>query len=95
MGNSTAMRHLAILITSEYNAEDAQIWWEAAASKGREMLISSLVAAVVFFLLFALVYHSWGNHGLWLSFLVYLLIRGVLQTVFFHRSLMDKEDSLL
>ena len=34
MGNSTAMRHLAILITSEYNAEDAQIWWEAAASKG-------------------------------------------------------------
>lgn len=61
----------------------------------REMLISSLVAAVVFFLLFALVYRSWGNHGLWLSFLVYLLIRGVLQTVFFHRSLMDKQDSLL
>ena len=61
----------------------------------REMLISSLVAAVVFFLLFALVYHSWGNHGLWLSFLVYLLIRGVFQTVFFHRSLMDKQDSLL
>ena len=61
----------------------------------REMLITSLVAAVVFFLLFALLYHSWGNHGLWLSFLVYLLIRGVLQTVFFHRSLMDKQDSLL
>ena len=61
----------------------------------REMLISSLVAAVVFFLLFALVYRSWGNHGLWLSFLVYLLIRGVFQTVFFHRSLMDKQDSLL
>ncbi|MBR5037241.1 MAG: MATE family efflux transporter [Prevotella sp.] len=61
----------------------------------REMLITSLVAAVVFFLLFAWVYRSWGNHGLWLSFLVYLLIRGVLQTVFFHRSLMDKQDSLL
>ncbi len=61
----------------------------------REMLISSLVAAVVFFLLFALVYRSWGNHGLWLSFLVYLLIRGVFQTVFFHRSLMDKQDLLL
>ena len=61
----------------------------------REMLITSLVAAVVFFLLFTLLYRSWGNHGLWLSFLVYLLIRGVLQTVFFHRSLMDKQDSLL
>ena len=61
----------------------------------REMLITSLVAAVVFFLLFASTYHSWGNHGLWLSFLVYLLIRGSLQTVFFHRSLMDRQDSLL
>ena len=61
----------------------------------REMLITSLVAAVVFFLLFVSVYNSWGNHGLWLSFLVYLLIRGSLQTVFFHRSLMDRQDSLL
>lgn len=61
----------------------------------REMLITSLVAAVVFFLLFVLVYQPWGNHGLWLSFLVYLLIRGVLQTVFFHRSLMDKQDEIL
>lgn len=61
----------------------------------REMLITSLVAAVVFFLLFALLYRSWDNHGLWLSFLVYLLIRGALQTVFFHRILMDKQDSLL
>ena len=61
----------------------------------REMLITSLVAAVVFFLLFVSVYNSWGNHGLWFSFLVYLLIRGSLQTVFFHRSLMDRQDSLL
>ena len=34
LGNATAMRHLALLISSEGNFEDARIWWEMAAQKG-------------------------------------------------------------
>ena len=34
LGNSTAMRYLAMLITSEGDAKDAIIWWEKAAAQG-------------------------------------------------------------
>ena len=46
----------------------------------RGMFISSMVAAVVFFLLYFLLQPVWGNHALWLAFVVYLLMRGVVQT---------------
>ena len=38
----------------------------------RGMFISSMVAAVVFFLLYFLLQPVWGNHALWLAFVVYL-----------------------
>ena len=60
----------------------------------REMLLSSFVATLVFFLLYLLSIKSLGNHGLWLALLTFLLMRGAVQTVFFHRSLKDKQDSL-
>lgn len=56
----------------------------------REMLVSSFVATLVFFLFYILCIKHMGNHGLWLALLVFLLTRGAVQTVFFHRSLKDK-----
>jgi MATE family multidrug resistance protein len=51
----------------------------------RGMLASSAVSALTFFA----VYHatvSWlGNHGLWLAQIVYLAMRGLMQTVWYHR----------
>jgi len=48
------------------------------ASRG--MLLSSAVAAVVFFVGATLLTPVWGNHALWLSMLLYLAVRGVVQT---------------
>ncbi len=47
------------------------------------MLQSSLIAAVVFFLSVTLLLDTLGNHGLWLSMLLYLLMRGLVQTVIY------------
>lgn len=47
----------------------------------RGMLISSVIAAAVFFIVFLLLRHLWGNHALWLAFILFLLVRGIVQTV--------------
>lgn len=49
----------------------------------RGMLQSSLLAAVVFFVSVAVLTRLMGNHGLWLSMLLYLFSRGLVQTVIF------------
>ena len=46
----------------------------------RGMLLSSAVAAVVFFAAALLLMPSYGNHGLWFSILLYLAMRGLVQT---------------
>ena len=51
----------------------------ATATKG--MLISMASGMVVFFLLYFLLVPLWGNHGLWVAFVAYLAMRGVVQTV--------------
>lgn len=48
------------------------------------MLQSSLVATVVFFVLYLLLFQLYGNHALWFSFIVYLLMRGLVQRYLFH-----------
>ena len=50
----------------------------------RGMLISSLIATLVFFLTVLLLMPKIGNHGLWLSMILYLMTRGLVQT--FYRS---------
>ena len=47
----------------------------------RGMLLSSFVAAVCFFAVFLLAKTAMGNHGLWLAFVIYLAMRGILQTL--------------
>lgn len=47
----------------------------------RGMLVSSFVSTIVFFAVYALSQKQLGNHGLWLAMIVYLLMRGVVQTI--------------
>jgi MATE family multidrug resistance protein len=49
----------------------------------RGMLLSSLLASVVFFLTVWLLMPVMENHGLWLAMILYLVMRGVLQTVIY------------
>ena len=51
------------------------------ATATRQMLVSILVASVFFFLVYY-AFHEWmGNHALWLAFLVYLSLRGIMETL--------------
>ncbi len=49
----------------------------------RGMLVSSFVSALVFFGVYGLTVGVVGNHGLWLAMVVYLAMRGVLQTIWY------------
>jgi MATE family multidrug resistance protein len=51
----------------------------------RGMLQSSFIAAVVFFACVCFLIPVWGNHGLWIAMLIYLLMRGLVQTYIFCR----------
>ena len=46
----------------------------------REMLLSSVLATLVFFAGVAGLTEVLGNHGLWLAMILYLLTRGIAQT---------------
>lgn len=48
------------------------------------MLKGTMGGAISFFLVYALLAGSMGNHALWLAFDVYLLMRGVVQHAIFH-----------
>lgn len=49
------------------------------ATATRRMLYAMLVASGVFFGVYYLLYPSMGNHALWMAFLGYLSLRGILQ----------------
>lgn len=51
----------------------------------RYMLLSTFVAAIVFFATYALcnTFLDWGNHSIWISFLLYLLSRSVILYVIY------------
>ena len=51
----------------------------------RQMLLSSFLAAVVFFGVYFLAFPRMENHGLWLAFVCFMLMRGIVQTVLFQR----------
>lgn len=51
----------------------------------RGMLVSMFVASAVFFVLYYSLRGIYGNHALWLAFIAYLFIRGLVQTFFFKR----------
>ena len=47
----------------------------------RGMLVSSFIAAFVFFVTATIAIDIMGNHGLWLAMILYLLTRGIVQTI--------------
>lgn len=51
----------------------------------RGMLVSSFVSTLVFFGVCLTGHELWGNHGLWLAQVVYLTVRGVIQTVWYRQ----------
>lgn len=53
----------------------------------RAMLLSSAVAAVVFFAVYYLLSPVMGNHALWLALILYLSLRGLILAIFFRHKL--------
>lgn len=51
----------------------------------RDMLVSSCIAAMVFFIGVTGLTGQMGNHGLWLSMIVYIAMRGAVQTILYYR----------
>ena len=58
----------------------------------RGMLLSSFVAAVCFFAVFLLAKTTLGNHGLWLACVIYLAMRGILQTLMMRSRITSRPD---
>ena len=52
----------------------------------RLMLYSMLVASGLFFVVYYLFYGVMGNHALWMAFLIYLSLRGIMQWILWHSS---------
>ena len=46
-------------------------------TQSKPMLLSTLIASATFFVLYLLLHPAMGNHALWLAFLVYLAVRGL------------------
>ena len=53
----------------------------------RGMLVSSAIAALLFFGVYEASRGLWGNHALWLAMTVYLAMRGLVQTVWYRNRL--------
>ena len=58
----------------------------------RGMLVSSFLSALVFFAVYLMSEKSLGNHGLWLAQIVYLAMRGILQTIWYRLKLHSVSD---
>ncbi len=58
-------------------------------STGR-LFLSMLLATILFFLSYATLFPLIGNHGLWIAFCLFLLGRGLLQTVLFPAAVAKK-----
>ena len=53
------------------------------------MLVSSFLSALTFFIVYLLFESTLGNHGLWLAQIVYLAMRGILQSIWFKLKLIN------
>lgn len=51
----------------------------------RRMLLSMAIATAGFFIILSLFFNRLGNHGLWLAFCSYLLLRGVVLSFFYKK----------
>ncbi len=60
------------------------------ATATRQMLLSMFLAAAVFFVTYLSLRTAFGNHALWLAFILYLFSRGLFQTAL-SKSVLDKK----
>lgn len=56
-------------------------------TRTRGMLVAVLVSSVTFYALYAALPGAWGNHKLWVAFLAYLAVRGLVQTALYGKIL--------
>lgn len=57
------------------------------ATASGEMRNAMILSSVVFFAAYFIMTPLWGNNGLWLAFILYLLVRGVVQTFWAKKAL--------
>lgn len=57
------------------------------ATASKEMRNAMILSSLLFFVSYFTLTPTWGNNGLWFSFIFYLLIRGVVQTVWAKKAL--------
>lgn len=55
------------------------------ATRTRDMLWSMAIAMLTFFTIYFAITPIWGNHALWLAFICYLIIRGVVLNIIYQR----------
>lgn len=55
----------------------------------RGMLVSSFLSALGFFIVYLLAESHLGNHGLWLAMIIYLALRGILQTIWYRSRILS------
>ena len=53
----------------------------------KSMLCSTMVASAMFFAFFFALHPFWGNHALWLAFIIYLVLRGVVLLLIYRKKL--------
>lgn len=82
----SAMDYLPWAIAIPFAGVAAFVWdgvfIGVSATKG--MLLASAVATVAFFALYYALRGAFANHALWLAFVVYMILRGVVQTIIYY-----------
>lgn len=84
----TASREYFIWALTVPFAGFAAFAWDGVfigATMTRGLLLSMFGAMVTFFITDLFLYPAMGNHALWLAFILYLIMRGILQTLIFIR----------
>lgn len=83
----TATNYLWWAVAVPFSGMAAFVWDGVfiGTLKARGMLLSCAMATFCFFLIYILLFPSLCNHALWLAFIVYLLVRGLVQTIYYHR----------
>ena len=82
---SAAMEYLPWAVAVPLSGVAAFVWdgvfIGVTATKG--MLLSSVIATIVFFSLYYIGMDSYANHALWLAFIFFLATRGIVQTAIY------------
>lgn len=62
------------------------------ATASKEMRNAMIFSSITFFVCYYIATPLWGNNGLWLSFILYLVVRGLTQTVWSKKALFRSFD---